>query len=90
MNFKRCILLKYGELVLKGANKRRFEKALTDDIARAVAPIGTYQTSYRQSTLALTMTDDAATEAAFDRLSRVFGIAALSIAYPAEKNMDSI
>lgn len=90
MNYKRCILIKYGELVLKGANKRRFEKALTDDIARALSAIGAYQTSYRQSTLALTMADDANTEAAFDRLSRVFGIAALSIAYPAEKNMDAI
>ncbi len=90
MKDQRCILIKYGELVLKGANKRRFEKSLSDDIARALAPIGAYQTSYRQSTMALTMADDANTEAAFDRLSRVFGIAALSIAYPAEKNMDSI
>ena len=86
----RCILLKYGELVLKGANKRRFEKALCDDIALAVQPIGSYTTEYRQSTLSLTMDDDSKTEAAFDALTRVFGIAALSIAYPCEKNMDAI
>lgn len=90
MSLPRCILIKYGELVLKGANKRRFEKALSDDIHRAISPIGAYQTQYRQSTMALTMEDDAKTEAAFDRLSRVFGIAALSIAYPAEKNMEDI
>ena len=90
MSFARCILIKYGELVLKGANKRRFERALSEDIARALAPIGGYRTEYRQSTMALTMEDDAATEAAFDRLSRVFGIAALSIAYPCEKNLPDI
>ena len=90
MSFARCILIKYGELVLKGANKRRFERALSDDIARALAPIGAFRTEYRQSTMALTMEDDANTEAAFDRLSRVFGIAALSIAYPCEKNLPDI
>ncbi|MBR6530104.1 MAG: tRNA 4-thiouridine(8) synthase ThiI, partial [Clostridia bacterium] len=90
MSFARCILIKYGELVLKGANKRRFEKALTDDIHRAISPIGAYHTQYRQSTMALTMEDDAKTEAAFDRLSRVFGIAALSIAYPCEKRLEDI
>lgn len=90
MTYARCILLKYGELVLKGANKRRFEKALGDDIRRALTPIGTYRTEYRQSTLAVTMDDDGQTEAAFDRLTRVFGIAALCLAYPCEKNMDEI
>lgn len=90
MNYARCILIKYGELVLKGANKRRFEKALNDDIARALSPIGAYRTEYRQSTMALTMADDAHTEAAFDRLTRVFGIAALSIAYPCQKELSDI
>ena len=87
---KRCILLKYGELVLKGANKRRFEKALLDDIALALKPYGAYTTEYRQSTLALTMADDTKTEDAYEILSRVFGIAALSIAYPCEKDLNAI
>lgn len=90
MTYARCILLKYGELVLKGANKRRFEKALANDIARALRPIGPYNTDYRQSTLALTMQDDTKTEEAADRLTRVFGLSALSIAYPCDKNMDEI
>ncbi len=90
MTFARCILIKYGELVLKGANKRRFERALSDDIAAALSTIGTYRTEYRQSTMALTMDDDRHTEEAFDRLGRVFGIAALSLAYPCEKNLEDI
>ena len=37
---KEVLLLKYGELILKGANKNVFENTMLRDIRRKVAPFG--------------------------------------------------
>src|SRR6266700_2745210 len=35
-----CVLLKLGEIVLKGKNRQRFERLLHDNIKRAVRDLG--------------------------------------------------
>lgn len=88
---KRTILMKYGELILKGANRRFFEKNLADSIKRRLKDcIGEYEFEYMQSTVYVTPENDADVEIAFEVLSRIFGIASLCIAYRAEKTMEDI
>ena len=88
----RTILMKYGELILKGANKRSFEKLLCDKIkARMRRLMGdAFHFECMQSTLYVTPDDDAMVEEAYSELKKVFGIVSLCISYRAEKNMDDI
>ena len=44
------ILLKLGELVLKGANRHTFEDKLKANIARRLRPLGKFKVYTRQST----------------------------------------
>ncbi|MBQ9975096.1 MAG: tRNA 4-thiouridine(8) synthase ThiI [Clostridia bacterium] len=88
---KRTILLKYGEIILKGANRRAFEKQLADSIRRRLKGlIGEYELEYMQSTVYVTPERDEDVEIAHDALSRIFGIVSLCIAYRAEKSMEEI
>ena len=88
---KRTILLKYEEIILKGANRRQFEKYLADSIKRRLKNvIGEYEFEYMQSTVYVTPELDSDVDAAADALSRIFGIVSLCIAYRAEKTMEDI
>ena len=39
----RCILLKYGELILKGLNRNYFEKLLLNQIRNRLRPLGKFE-----------------------------------------------
>ncbi len=90
MNYSRCILLKYGELILKGLNRPRFEAQMMRQIRRRLRKIGTFEIFARQSTVYILPQDDNTVEDAYDAMTHVFGVASLCIAYQTEKNMESI
>lgn len=88
---KEIILLKYGELALKGANRGSFENALTRNIRRRLKSIGDFAVERAQSTLTVSPQGEGADiDAAFDALTRVFGVAALSRSVVTEKSFDAI
>lgn len=85
------ILLKLGELVLKGLNRRSFEDKLQANVARRVQHYGKFRIYTRQSTTYLEPKDDTCdVQGAFAALRQVFGIANLSIARACEKDKDVI
>jgi len=85
------ILIKAGELVLKGLNKGTFEDILLKNLRRSLAGVGEYRFSKAQSTIYVKPVDSGFDmDEALKRVSRVFGIAAYSVARTAEKNMDDI
>ena len=85
------ILCKYGEIALKGANRKYFENMLCRELARVTAPHGTFSVSRAQSTVTIRPTAPGADmEAALDAVSRVFGIVGVSIAAVTEKDMEKI
>ena len=88
---KEVLLCKYGEIVLKGANKRYFEDMLCRELRRRAANYGNFEISRAQSTIYIEPKDeffdmDAALEAA----QTVFGIASISRAAACEKDKDAI
>ncbi len=88
---KEIILCKFGEVVLKGANRRHFEEALVKDLKYRLYNFGKFEVRNVQSTITIEPLDDFADlEGAFEAACRVFGIAAVVRAAVAEKNMDSI
>ena len=87
---KRAILLKYGEIILKGDNRYHFEDVLRQQIKKRLAPLGDFTVTCAQSTIFVTCEDDALLDAAYPRLKRVFGVISLTTAWAAEKEMSAI
>ncbi len=87
---KELILLKSGEIALKGLNRGSFEDLMIKNCKRALRDVGNFKFYKAQSTIYAQPVGDCDMEEALDRLSRVFGIAALTRAAIAEKNFDSI
>ena len=88
---KEIILIKDGELALKGLNRRQFEDKMVGTIRRRLKTLGKVAVERAQSTIYIKPQDDDFDFAeALDRMSRIFGIAAFSRACVCEKNMDDI
>lgn len=85
------ILLKFGEIVLKGANKGYFEKVLLRQIRRRVKKYGAFDVSISQSIIYVrAKNDDADMDAAYGECKKTFGIVMLSRAYATEKSVDAV
>ena len=85
------ILLKEGEVVLKGLNKRYFEQKLTQNIRRRIKPFGRFVVTATQSVIYVEPQDgDADVDAAFEALKNVFGIMTLTKAVACGKDKDVI
>jgi thiamine biosynthesis protein ThiI len=88
---KEVILLKIGELVLKGLNRRDFEDKLLANIKRRLKPFGTFKLTKAQSAVYVEpQGSDIDIEDAIAALTRVFGIAMLSRAGECPKNIKEI
>ena len=84
------ILLKLGEIVLKGLNRKSFEQKLLGNIRRRLAPLGTFRVYCLQSTVYVEGEEGADMDAAFAAMRQVFGVISLSRAAPCEKNKEAI
>ena len=84
------ILLKLGEIVLKGLNRRSFEQKLTANVRRRLAPIGKFRVYCLQSIIYVEGEDGADMDTAFEALKKVFGVISLTRAAACEKDKDAI
>ncbi|MCC8073926.1 MAG: tRNA 4-thiouridine(8) synthase ThiI [Clostridiales bacterium] len=88
---KEIILIKNGELALKGLNRSSFEDILIKNMKKRIRDLGEFTFTKSQSTIMVDpVDDDIDLDDAVDRISKVFGIAALSRACVCEKDFDSI
>ncbi len=85
------ILIKVGEIALKGLNRRTFEDVLMKNIKRHLAPLGKFEVKSAQSTIYVRpLEEDVDLDDACEKISKVFGIVAYSRACMAKKDMDDI
>ena len=85
------ILLKSGEIALKGQNRSSFEDMLLRNAKRRLEPLGRFKFYKAQSTMyAEPLDEDVDLDEAVSRLSRVFGFAALSRALIVPKDFAAI
>ena len=85
------ILLKEGEVVLKGLNKRYFEQKLTQNIRRRLKDYGSFKVNALQSVIYVEpQNDEADIDGAFEALQKVFGIMTLTRAIACDKDPDVI
>ena len=85
------ILLKQGEIVLKGLNRRSFEMKLMGNVRRRLRPYGDFRVYAVQSTVYVEPQDDLCDmDGAFEAVKTIFGIASVSRATACEKDKDAI
>lgn len=88
---KEIILIKNGELALKGLNRSSFESVLAKNIRRRLAPLGKVNIVCQQSTMNIEpISEDFDLDEAIKILSKVFGIAGFQRAAAVAKDMDEI
>ncbi len=88
---KEVILVKNGELALKGLNRRTFEDILIKNMRFRLKDLGKFTFTPAQSTIMVApASEDTDLDEAQKRLLKVFGIAALSRAAAVDKDLDVI
>ena len=88
---KEMILLKLGEIVLKGLNRRSFEQKLLNNVKRRLSAIGNFKAYCLQSIIYVEpMDENADMDLAFEALGKVFGVIKMSRAAECAKDKDAI
>lgn len=88
---KEILLIKNGEIALKGQNRHSFEDALLKNLRRRLKPLGKVQIVKAQSTMVIEPLDEAFDfEEAVQRVQKVFGVSAFSRACVAQKEVADI
>ncbi len=88
---KEIILLKNGELALKGLNRHTFENQLVKNMKFRLHDLGKIRYVQSQSTIMVEPIDERVDlDEAFRRLKTIFGIAGLSRCAAVEKDMEAI
>ena len=88
---KEIFLLKLGEIVLKGANKRQFEDKLRQNVRRRMKPYGNFDVYIMQSTVYVEpMDEEADVDGAWEACRCIFGLVSLCRCRACEKDLDSI
>ena len=91
MNIQEVILCKFGEVVLKGANRQTFESQLIKELRRRASPHGSFKIYFKQSTVYVEPLDETCDmDGMYEAAKKVFGIVGVNRAAVCEKNMDSI
>ena len=84
---RHVLLVRYGEVFLKGANRPHFLKVLNDNVKKAVKPIGGH---VWMSDSRIYVSDFTDLDACIDRVRKVFGVYSVSPAVEMEKDFEEI
>ena len=86
---KKVIIIRYGEIWLKGKNRGFFERALEDNIRRAISGFTCEFVKQNGRYLVQNFYEDE-TDAIIAKLQKVFGIHSISVALETASDMDSL
>ena len=87
---KEVILIKNGELALKGMNRCTFEDTLIKNMRRRLSDLGEFNIRKAQSAIYVEpVSEDFDFEEALERVKLIFGIAGFSRACCCEKNIEA-
>lgn len=91
MMVSEVILCKYGEIVLKGHNRKNFESMLVKELRRRASPYGNFNIYAKQSTIYIEPKDELCDmDGMYDVAKKIFGIVGVNRAVACEKNMEAI
>lgn len=87
----KVILVRYGEIILKGLNRSSFENKLISNIRRKISNIGKVKIIKSQARIFIEPEDENYDyDTAVEKIIKTFGIVSVSLAYKVESDMDVI
>lgn len=89
-NIKTIIYIKYGELTLKGKNRKEFIKCLANNVKRALKSFLSLDYEVNFDNLKISNLSEQDLESVINILKQVYGISSFSIAYETPKEMEII
>lgn len=87
---KEIILAKYGEIILKGGNRPKFESMLMTNIKNALRNVAETKIRLAQATVYVEVAENGKIDLVMDRLSKIFGLVSITRAAVCEKDIDDI
>ena len=87
---KEILLAKYGEIILKGGNRHRFESILMNNIADATRNIAKIKARLIQATIYVDVLDEGKTDLVLERMTKIFGIVSVAKAAVCGKTIEEI
>lgn len=88
---KEVILCKYGEIILKGANRSHFEALLTKSLKRRAERYGGFSITRSQSTVFIRpLGDEADIDGMYQAVLKVFGLVGVARAAVTDKDIETI
>ena len=87
---KEIILAKYGEIILKGGNRPKFENILMNNIRNSLKNVAEVKARLAQATIYVEVFDEDKMDIVVERLSKIFGIVSITRAVVCEKYIEDI
>ncbi|MCE3021809.1 tRNA uracil 4-sulfurtransferase ThiI [Staphylococcus pasteuri] len=84
------LIVRYGELTLKGSNRKKFVNQLKTNVTRALKPLEGFHIKGKRDRMYIELSDEADIDEIIDRLSKVYGIKSISPVLKTEKNDQAI
>ncbi|WP_341776170.1 tRNA uracil 4-sulfurtransferase ThiI [Staphylococcus hyicus] len=84
------LLVRYGELTLKGANRKTFVSQLRSNVKRALTPLKGYEVKANRDRMYIELEAHADIEEMISRISKVYGVHSISPVLKIEKSMDAM
>ncbi len=84
------LLVRYGELTLKGTNRKMFINQLKDNVKRALIPLSGYHVKCKRDRMYIELSPEADINEIIQRLSKVYGIKSISPVIKIDKNEEKI
>lgn len=84
------LLVRYGELTLKGTNRKKFVNQLKDNVKRALIPLDGYHVKGKRDRKYVELDENADMKEIIRRLSKVYGIKSISPVIKTDKTEEAI
>lgn len=80
------LIVRYGELTLKGSNRKKFVNQLKTNVTRALKPLEGFHIKGKRDRMYIELFEEADIDEIIHRLSKVYGIKSISPILKTEKN----
>ena len=80
------LIVRYGELTLKGSNRKKFVNQLKTNVTRALKPLEGFHIKGKRDSMYIELFEEADIDEIIHRLSKVYGIKSISPVLKTEKN----
>ncbi|UDI78035.1 tRNA 4-thiouridine(8) synthase ThiI [Staphylococcus taiwanensis] len=84
------LLVRYGELTLKGSNRKKFVNALKDNVISSLKSLEGTHVQGKRDRMYVSLTEEADSQEVISRLSKIFGIKSISPVHKTTQDIEDI